>query len=108
MIDYDINDKQVDHATVIGTNGLEFQCRMITGQLRPIDFWYDPYDLKYHKGKWGEAALEHRFKKYGTVFKNLHIRNNPHTVWDLSLRGIMHDTPAPPSDSKLEKVVEGK
>ena len=108
MIDYDINDKQVDHATVIGTNWLEFQCRMITGQLRPIDFWYDPYDLKYHKGKWGEAALEHRFKKYGTVFKNLHIRNNPHKVWDLALRGIMHDTPAPPSDSKLDKVAEEK
>jgi len=34
MIDYDIDDKQVDHATVVGTNWLEFQheCRhTITG-----------------------------------------------------------------------------
>jgi hypothetical protein len=53
--------------------------------------------------KWGEAALEHRFKKYGTHFKNQqHIRNNPHEVWDLALRGIMFETPAP-SDLKKEK-----
>jgi hypothetical protein len=95
MIDFDVDDEQVEHATVIGTNWLEFQCRMITGSLRSMDSWYDPYDLKYHKGKWGEAALEHRFKTYGIRFKNAHVRNSPHKVWDLALRGIMYDTPAP-------------
>lgn len=96
MILYKVDGKEVDHALATGTNWLEFQCRMVTTSFRGIDKWYDPYDSKYYKGKWGEKVMAYRFKKYGTRFKDPHVLNGPHKVWDLAHRGIMFDTPAAP------------
>jgi len=91
MIDNEVNDDEIERAAVIGTNWLEFQCRLITGTLRMMDSWYDAYDIRYFKGVWGQAVLEHRFQNYGIRFKDPHVHENPDKVWDLALRGITHD-----------------
>lgn len=81
-----VSESEVERATSIPTNWLEFQCRMISGSLRSIDQWFEPYDQKYHKGVWGEKVLEHRFKTRGYQERNAHILANPHKVWEQTLK----------------------
>jgi hypothetical protein len=96
-----LSKADLEKATTIGTNWLEFQCRMITSSLRPVDYWYDPYDAKYYKGVWGEKLMEHRCRKYGLVPHDANIRENPHKVWDLAPHGIREVSIRPQHDDLI-------
>ena len=102
MKDYgNVPGEEIDVAVNTGTNWLEFECRSVSGSLRSIDQWYEPYDMKYYKGLWGKAVMESRFKKQGIYERDEHIRDNPHKVWEKAERGIK----ATPVQTNVVKVV---
>lgn len=82
-----LSDTETQRAASVGMNWLEYECRVLTQSLRPVDHWYDPYDQKYHKASWGEAILVHRYRMHGYYEENDDIRLNPYRVWDESVRG---------------------
>jgi hypothetical protein len=89
MKDYaNVPEEEIDVAVNTGTNWLEFACRSVTSSLRSIDQWYEPYDMKYYKGIWGEKVMTLRFRKHGVHEQDEHVRNNPHKVWDRAERKI--------------------
>eukprot|EP00934_Nitzschia_sp_Nitz4_P000511 Nitzschia sp. Nitz4//scaffold267_size26297//6637//7974//NITZ4_008266-RA/size26297-processed-gene-0.4-mRNA-1//-1//CDS//3329544896//511//frame0 len=77
-----VPEDEIERAISVPTNWLEYQCRLITGSLRPCDRWYEPYDQKYHKGKWGRDVMEHRFNVRGYQETREHLLANPHKVWE--------------------------
>jgi hypothetical protein len=38
--------EEVNQAQFVGVNWLEYHCRLISGDLRPIDQYYVPYDQR--------------------------------------------------------------
>ena len=96
-----LTDAQIESATDVGTNWLEYQCRLMSCSLRPIDQWLDPYDEKYKKGLWGERVMKHRYKTHGIFEQDELIRQYPHKVWERAERGYKD----PSFQNKVKKVV---
>lgn len=83
-----IKDAEVEKAVKIGSTWLEFHSRMATNSLRAIDQWYEPYDQRYHKAKWGKDVMDYRYQETGYYEEDDKIRDQPWKVWDRSVRGI--------------------
>jgi hypothetical protein len=86
-----IKDSEVEQASGIGMNWLEFQCRLASGNLRSVDLWYEPYDQRIAKAKWGGEVLTHRYEEHGYYEHDQKVREKPWKVWDRSSRGVHVD-----------------
>jgi hypothetical protein len=87
MLAYGISEEEVKEAQFVGINWLEHHCRLISGDLRPIDQYCVAYDQRYHKGKWGKDVIENRYELLGT-FEETTYEENPWMVWDRSSHRI--------------------
>jgi hypothetical protein len=87
MLAYGLSREEVNHAQFVGVGWLEYQCRLISGDLRPIDQFYLPYDQRYQKGEWGKEVMEHRYEMLGTSEEGSH-QDKPWMVWDRSSHRI--------------------
>ena len=75
-----------------GVSWLEYQIRFVSGTLRLVDRFYEPYDTKKGKGEWGLEVAEKRYGANGVYEENEKLRRNPWLVWDRSSHGL-HGAP---------------
>jgi len=61
-------------------NWLEYQVRLISGTLRPLDKFYEPYDILAAKSYWGREVLERRAEENSGGKEDDHIL--PWMIWD--------------------------
>ena len=87
MLAYGVSREEVNHAHFVGVNWLEYHCRLISGELRPLDQYYVPYNQRYHKGEWGKEVIERRYEKFGTSEEKSY-EDNPWMIWDRSSHRI--------------------
>ena len=88
MLDFGLSTKETEQARNVGTNWLEYQCRLISGALRPMDHFYVPYDPRHHKGEWGKEVLVHRYVEHGYYEEDQKFHDHPWLVWDRSTYGV--------------------
>jgi hypothetical protein len=80
--------EEVNQAQFVGViNWLEYHCRLISGDLRPIDQYYVPYDQRYQKGEWGKEVMEQRYEVTGTSAESSYA-DKPWMAWDRSSHRI--------------------
>jgi hypothetical protein len=87
MLAYGISREEVNQAQFVGVNWLEYHCRLISGDLRPLDQFYVPYNQRYHKGEWGLEVIERRYEMLGTSEESSY-EDNPWMIWDRSSHRI--------------------
>jgi hypothetical protein len=67
------------------------KCRLASGNLRSVDLWYEPYDQRSVKAKWGSEALAFRYEEHGYYEQEQKVREKPWKVWDRSSHGVHQD-----------------